>query len=57
MDRFRREVTEDRFPLMVDHVRYHERHREHAEERVIGRAAQLSGLRVWLETRWKTHGR
>lgn len=33
MDRFRREVTEDRFPLMVDHVRYHERHREHAEER------------------------
>jgi AcrR family transcriptional regulator len=33
MARFHREVTEDRFPLMVDHVRYHEEHREHPEGR------------------------
>ena len=33
MARFHREVSEDRFPLMVDHVRYHEEHRGHTAER------------------------
>ena len=33
MARFHREVGTDRFPLMVDHVRYHEEHRDHSAER------------------------
>ncbi|MEQ8435938.1 MAG: TetR/AcrR family transcriptional regulator C-terminal domain-containing protein [Ilumatobacter fluminis] len=33
MARFRRDVSADTFPLMVEHVRYHEQHHDHSEDR------------------------